>query len=279
MKHAFLIMAHKNMNQLAQLIKTIDNKDADVYVHLDKKIANPDFELIKGAVKQSKIYFVKRINGFWGGYSLIRIEKELFTSAHKRGYRYYHLMSGDSMLLENVRDFIDYMNKSYPTQFVEFVGDGSNKDFSSRVRYYYPTDLLNNRKIISFLNYSIIPIVGRLGLVNRLKNISIPLKKGSQWVSITDDAVEFLINESNDNLSTKMFRNGFLVDELYVQTILSLNREFQFADYQWEIDWTKGKPYTFQLEDIPYLKSSGKLFARKVSMELLKHYHKEDTRS
>ena len=37
MKHAALIMAHKNKRQLIRLIKAMPTEDIDIFVHLDKK--------------------------------------------------------------------------------------------------------------------------------------------------------------------------------------------------------------------------------------------------
>ena len=36
-KHAYLIMAHKNEEQLALLLRMIDHEQNDIYLHLDKK--------------------------------------------------------------------------------------------------------------------------------------------------------------------------------------------------------------------------------------------------
>ena len=37
MKHAALIMAHKNKGQLIRLIKSVSTENIDVFVHLDRK--------------------------------------------------------------------------------------------------------------------------------------------------------------------------------------------------------------------------------------------------
>ena len=37
MKHASLIMAHKNKEQLIRLIKAVSTDNIEVFVHLDKK--------------------------------------------------------------------------------------------------------------------------------------------------------------------------------------------------------------------------------------------------
>ncbi len=61
--HAFLIMAHDDYDLLEKLVKMIDNIQADIYIHIDKKSK----ELPKLDNKYSNIYFIKRIRINWGG--------------------------------------------------------------------------------------------------------------------------------------------------------------------------------------------------------------------
>lgn len=39
-KHAYLILAHNNFGVLEKLIKMLDYKHNDLYVHIDKKVEN-----------------------------------------------------------------------------------------------------------------------------------------------------------------------------------------------------------------------------------------------
>lgn len=36
--HAYLIMAHKNIEQLKKLLKLLDAPDNDIFLHIDKKL-------------------------------------------------------------------------------------------------------------------------------------------------------------------------------------------------------------------------------------------------
>lgn len=37
-KHAYLIMAHTQFQQVAKLVRLIDNEENDIYLHIDKKV-------------------------------------------------------------------------------------------------------------------------------------------------------------------------------------------------------------------------------------------------
>ncbi len=67
-KHAYLIMAHNNFNQLKKLLELLDYEKNDIYIHIDKKSKFDKSELVKD-IKKSKVYFTERINVKWGSYN------------------------------------------------------------------------------------------------------------------------------------------------------------------------------------------------------------------
>ena len=93
-KHAYLIMAHDNFYILEKLIQLIDYDLNDIYIHIDKKAKNFNFNYFRNLVNKSNIYFVKRFNVRWGGYSIVEAELELLNKAIKGEYEYYHIISG-----------------------------------------------------------------------------------------------------------------------------------------------------------------------------------------
>lgn len=68
-KHAYLVMAHNNIEQLIRLVRILDDERNDIYIHLDRKFK--DRNLLKQIKKSnySKIEFIERINVNWGGFS------------------------------------------------------------------------------------------------------------------------------------------------------------------------------------------------------------------
>ena len=54
-KQAFLIMYHNDYYILERLLKQIDSKNFDIYLHVDKKVKNFDFEYTKKILKKSNI--------------------------------------------------------------------------------------------------------------------------------------------------------------------------------------------------------------------------------
>ena len=78
----------------------------------------------------------------------------------------------------------------------------------------------------------------------------------------------------------KIFKYSYCADELFVQTIL-YNSEFyknvvslkndDYMSIKRFIDWNRGQPYTFKLEDFDLIMNSGCFFARKFSSKVDKN--------
>ena len=87
--------------------------------------------------------------------------------------------------------------------------------------------------------------------------------KGAQWFSITDNMAKYVVD--NFRIIKKQMRFSFFTDEIFLQTLAMMspyrdkvqNNNLRF------IDWQKGNPYVFRLEDYNRLMNSGFLFARK----------------
>lgn len=79
-KHAYLIMAHTNWEQLQKLVALIDDKRNDIYIHIDNK---SDVSCLSLNARYSKLFFIERKNVYWGHVSQICVEMRLFSAAYK----------------------------------------------------------------------------------------------------------------------------------------------------------------------------------------------------
>ena len=64
-KHAYLIMSHNDFYILEKLLRLLDDRRNDIYVHIDKKVKNFDFKYFKKICKHSEVKFIKRIKVYW----------------------------------------------------------------------------------------------------------------------------------------------------------------------------------------------------------------------
>lgn len=280
-KQAFLIMYHTDYYILERLLKQIDNEKFDIYLHIDKKVKDFDYEYTKSIVKKSNIYFVNRLNVNWSTYSQIKCELNLFKEAVKNNYSYYHLISGNDLLLKDSDYIYNFFDKCNKLEFVGYVDfDGINEDILERVKYYH---ILNkNRrhknKYIRLLStkiyYKLVSYQKKIG-VNRLKKIDLEIRKGSNWVSITNELVKYILSKEKEIRDVYKYSN--CGDELFIQTLV-YNSSFKdkiYNEYNDEhknikryIDWNRGEPYTFTINDYDELVNSDCFFARKFSSVL-----------
>lgn len=277
MKHAYLIIAHNNIENLCALISQIDNFNNDIYIFIDKKWKNFTFEMVRKIVNKSNVFFTKRFKIYWGGYSLIKAEIALFEAAYnnENNYSYYHLLSGADLCLKSQKQIHDFFDGN-GGNFLTFCGNDWNNIAIDRIKYYHLNNLKNNL-ICKIDKFSV--KVQKCLKINRLKKINMKILGGSQWTSLNNDAVKYILD--NKDVIKKMFNHCNCGDELYKQTLL-YNSFLKDTIYlikindinddkdpdMWNanmryIDWIRGKPYVFNNEDYNTLINSKYMFARK----------------
>ena len=271
-KHAYLIIAHGKFEMLKRLIKALDYKWNDIFIHIDKKSGDISEEELKKSAAKSKVFLVPRISVVWAADSVLSAEMRLFKSAYEMAdYQYYHLLSGLDYPIKPQKEIHDFFEKNDGMEFIDYWNRELN-EYRYRVQYYYPLQQKIGRYTYD-LKTLLLRVQSKLyvlfqwfGKVNRLNNYKGELKMGSQWVSITSRFCKYLIE--NERLIYMLFGDGIAVDELFVQT-LCWNSEFKSKIYEQGsmrlIDWKRGKPYEWQEKDIDEISQSDCLFLRKVT--------------
>lgn len=265
-KHAYLIIAHNDFYILEKLLMLLDDERNDIYIHIDKKVKSFNFEYFQQICKKSQIKFIKRIKVYWGGYSQVQCELNLLEEASKNNYEYYHLVSGVDLPIKTQNYIHDYFNKNKGIEFVAFTKCKWDYNRISKVHLINDYCKTNNK----FLELSYImlnKIVNKSinkGNYDRSEKFNYELKKGQQWFSITNDCVKYIL--ANKNLIRRMFKYSIGPDEHFIQTLIYNSKFKNNISYDTclrEIDWNRGCPYVFKLEDYDILMKSENLFARK----------------
>lgn len=275
-KHAYLILAHKNFNQLRKLIELLDHPRNDIYVHVDGKASdfNPaDFE---GATRYSRLRFLpERLKVNWGGVSIMRAELALLKEATSSdSYDYYHLLSGLDMPIKSQDEIHRFFDSHQGKEFLnlwEF-----KKSTFSRFRYFsvFPEGEL--RFATRIVNHIVKGLQMAVGFrINR----NVDFHFGSQWFSITDPLARYVV--SQEDWLEKVFRHTTTCDEIFLPTLV-MNSPFKENLFVAEkvknpqeinlgnmrlIDWTRGEsirhPWVFRADDMPMLEKAEHLWARK----------------
>ena len=276
MRHAYLIMAHNEFGILRRLIQMIDDERNDIYVHIDRKVRNFDFNAFAALPRKSRLFFTKRIRVHWGHSSLVKCEYILFKAAFHERCDYYHLLSGIDLPLKCQDEIHAFFEQNRGKEFVPFVGKTADalpppgENILSRVRYYYPLQAWKRSpvRLARDMESRTFPINMRLQhllRIDRLKHQPLPIFKGSEWISVTDAFVRLLLE--NERWTKKLCRFSRCSDEIFAQTLLhgsALFANCAFTNMR-SIDWQRGSPYTFREEDFDALIHSGCLWARKIT--------------
>lgn len=247
MKHAVLILAHNNPNQLARLVNVLDSDSFDFFIHVDQKAP---IDLFKAAVitKISSVYFLygtKRYDIILNDFSLVEATCELMKAATFKNvdYQYFILLTGQDYPIKNISYITTTLENSYPTAYidsysvyeakkhnvlwVEHVGHSwfsqtmrrSLLKFCGRKFYYSEKGKLVKflPKILDYINTKI-----EGSPRNALLSTGYEYSVGSHFWMLPDIAVKFILDKyTNDKYLNHIFRNIAAPEESYFQTVLS----------------------------------------------------------
>lgn len=271
MRHAFLIIAHNNPFTLKTLVELLDDKENDIFIHIDKKRDIKDFQGIKCNYSQL-IFINNRKDVRWGDFSQIECELELYQYAYNYGhYDYFHLLSGVDLPIKSNKYIHDFF---YKNKGKEFIGIDNSSTQQKEIRnkvllYHILTPYYKSFKLSQKLD-SIFTKIQILVNIHRSQCYAY-YRKGTNWASLSENCVAFLLNRRKEIY--KNFKHTKCADEIYKQTII-INSQFkeniysmedEYISNQREIDWLRGNPYEYKEEDFNILINSNKLFARKFS--------------
>ena len=296
MKQVYLIIAHNKVEQLKFLLSLLDYEKHDIFILFDKKakITEKQKNELSQIVTKSSVFFTRELPIYWGDFSLVEAELELFETATKQEqYSMYHLLSGVDLPLVSADKLFKFFDQNKSKNFLSMVSDEilkSNKVYERvQFRYLFPRFLTRNiqnkyvRKFVAYYRKLEIKIQ-RLLNIDCFKKYNMRLGYASNWVSINQDLVRIILEEEKN--IEKIFKYSIVNDELFIPTIMykynlmeSLYSSSPITDtpddFQGNlryINWWDGSPYTWtdSSDDIDQLKRGkalGHKFSRKFDLE------------
>ncbi len=276
MRIAYLILVHKDIEQVYKQIDVLSASNTFFFIHLDKKNKEKFNSCYKN--KENVTFIKKRYKAYWGGFNIVRAEIALLTEAidHKLSFDFYVLLSGQCFPIKSNREIYDFFKRNQQKIFLKFKKFPDELLIQGGIdKYIYPyffdeLGMLNDaykklifkisKKLLKFINFE-----------RKFPNNYIPCF-GSQWWALPKYAVEYVLDFTEKKKDfVNFFRHTWAPDELFFHTILynSAYREQIINQSLWYIDWnTDGPPKTLTDEDYDQLKSSDKLFARKFDLKI-----------
>lgn len=273
-RHAYLIMAHENHEQLCQLLSLLDDERNDIYLQTDSK---GDISLSKLRLDRAQLTILPPFPIYWGGYSVVRGELNLLRESSKKGYHYYHMLTGADLPLVDQDTIHEYLENS-DTEYIDIEPKYKDTAVEKAIYYHFFVECPSYRKnrLLRAMRHALVKTQKYLG-ISLSKEPSEGFHHGSAYFSITHAFAMYVL--SKEPWIEKTFRHGLVCDEVFMQTIilhspfkekLCLGNGNKKANLRY-IDWNrreKNSPYTFNIDDYDELIKAGEVafFARKFNI-------------
>lgn len=289
MKHAFIIIAHNNWNQLEQFIKTIDSDFCDFYIHVNSKVelSQQIINRLSNSTIKSEVFFTERVPIIWGDVGILNASLLALDMAVKtKKYDYYHLLTGSDLLLVSIKSMNEFFETNYKnnnsneklmTNYI--TAQIPNKKRASRVtlyNFFIPVWGNSNkyiRKIATMTNSFLGLFQSTIG-INRMKLRYNELYCGSSWWSISREFAYYVVKQKSCLI--EQYKNKtFAADEFAIQTLI-MNSKFKDSLYTPQNDQSPnlrlldfnrgngyGSPHIYVYDDKKEIDNTQNIFGRK----------------
>lgn len=275
MKHAILILAHKEIPLLSHMVDYFSH-DCYVFIHIDKKarIANSEMEELKSKPQIVAVY--QKYNVHWGGFSILKSELFLFREALRLcDASFFHLLSGQDYPIKPLDYFLDFFERNSNKNFISCGLIGNNrpneKNTYFRYQYFLPYDSFGgDRNMVRAKIDKLVRIQKIFGINRGLPMQFDKLYCGSQWMSIPVETVRFLLSYTRKHPSFyNRLKYTFAPEESYFQTLIfnmcdsqvNICKNFRFIRWSFE---NGNCPANLGMIHFHLLMESENLFARKM---------------
>lgn len=271
MKHAYLILAHTNPEQIKILVDSLYLcQSTSFFIHIDAK-SRIEKELRTLLGKRANVCFVPEpVNVHWGGFSQIEATLKLLRLAYSfcegQSNVYFHLISGMDFPIKPNDVIHDFFRENYGTQYIEYnplpYNGWSNNGGIDRVKYNWFMDDMQPEE-----TYKLYLAQKQLDIVNRNYSERRRYYGGSQWWSITIDCARYILLRIKNRKLIERFKLVYCSDEIFFHTLIVGSGKFEVTNTNLRyIDWVSGPdfPKRLNMEDIDKIEQSDCLFARKI---------------
>lgn len=272
MKHAILIMAHKDYAHLNRLVNYFC-KDCMVFIHVDKQsdFSKEEIDELSQNPYVARIY--KKYNIHWGGFSMLKCELFLLNSIIKE-YKvdYIHLLSGQDYPIKPLNYMLNFFEEHQGVDFLSYVHLPNYKwqdNTYARFAYFYLYDWLKRGQRRSKFMDKFVLWQKKVGFKRSVPNYFEHLYGGSQWFSITFTSAESIMAYTKKHRRfyyRLMFT--FAPEECYIHTVLlnvqNKNKVFpkNYRFIRWVFE-NNNYPCNLGVEHFHLLANNDNLFARK----------------
>ncbi|WPV65516.1 beta-1,6-N-acetylglucosaminyltransferase [Chitinophaga sp. LS1] len=267
MRIAYLITAYRDFDHLSRLIEKILTPETEIFVHIDAKI---EYNLSIALKDNDRVHILEdRFLVTWGGFNLTLAFMALMSECRASGtYDQVFLISGADFPLVSNDEISAFVAANKDLIFLEYFEipyakwTGSNGGID-RYELEWPVDDIGKDTAEEYAWQQ------KEAGIRRAFPAGLKPYGGSCWWTMPSAVLEYLCDYFTDNFDWiyPYFRTVLLADEILIPTVIMnspykrkvINNNLRY------IDWVTGpaSPKILTMDDLPLLKASGCLFARK----------------
>jgi len=275
--HAYVILAHKNLDQLPRLVRTLDTGQASFFLHIDKKTDISPYKQELGKMGQlPNVQFVKRYHCPWAAFGIIKAQRAAMQTALRTNLRFTHLtlLTGQDYPIKPPHEIDLFFDAHRSTSFMRFfekatkkrrirLGEPPHQGWRYKNWYLYYAG--RHRRVSSKL-------LKKVGIKRRVPGGLSPVK-GWAFFTLSRECTEYALRYFEENPRyINFFKHVMHPDEYFWHTILlnsPLRETMENTTLRYE-PFEERKPFTghgrvLRKEDLAELKaeSSKCFFAKK----------------
>lgn len=273
MKKAYVVLAHKNPQQVARLIRTLNDETSFFFIHVDR---SSDIHLFQQLLPEDhKIKFVSRVKSDWGSLGLVQATLNSMHAIQKSNENIERiiLLSGQDYPIKS-NDYINRFFSQHPNAiYLEHYALPDPKKWKPngglyRVNKYFMGLKKHQRYAAKATNFMAMMLPG----LQRKQYNGMKAFAGSMWWIINRYTLDYILDFVAKNPKYLFFhRFTFAADEVFFHMILMNAKDEKIASAivnsdQHFIKWkeiSSSHPEIITEKNLEELKQSDALFARK----------------
>lgn len=280
MKTAFLLLCHKNPEQINILLQKLLECDCDIYVHIDLK--NND---IRSEISNNnRISILNEKDSYsieWGGVTMIQATLSLINAVYNssKKYDYLCLLSGQDFPIRSMKDYQLLLDGN---NFIEVI-ERNTKDYDQykkRCELHYPVWINNKSVFIKAVKRLYMLITGGYSytfpILRRKKTFSFEFEFGSQWWCLTYECAMYMLEYCKIHPEyIDFFKTVIVPDECFFQILFMASpfrntQKNNLTYINWNRKINRRSPLIFTNKDFDLLQkiSENFCFARKFDINI-----------
>lgn len=296
-KKNYIILAHKNPEQIFRMIQSLDDSSSKFFVHIDLKSDLSSFGILENCSNISII--PQRENCIWGDFSIVKATIHLLKNVVEFGNKGFTiLLSGQDYPIKSPQILNDFLRINKDSNFIDIqrIEDKwSKKMVRDKIEHYHfihSQERGHSNSYAPFFTSSLKQkfrtlfhlLTGRLPFETFQKLLELPQRipvfaqqyGGSQWWAFNEKTTENLNSyiENNYQKLEDYYRFTSAPDEIFfhsvLMNILSAEERDHLKPSLTYTNWERKNcilPVTFDTNDLQELSAVDHFFARKFDID------------